>query len=81
MKTKIGILGYGNLARGVEAAVGRSGDMELRAVFTRRDPAAVKIASEGVPVLPVSAAEEMTGDIDVLILCGGSATDLPVQTK
>ena len=81
MKTRIGILGYGNLARGVEAAVKRSGDMELAAVFTRRDPAGVKIATEGVPVLPVSRADEMTGEIDVLILCGGSATDLPEQTK
>lgn len=77
---KIGILGYGNLGRGVECAIAKNTDMELAAVFTRRDPETVKILTEGVPVLPVDKAKEMKNDIDVLILCGGSATDLPTQT-
>lgn len=79
-KIRIGILGYGNLAKGVEAAVKQSPDMELAAVFTRRDPSAVRIQTETARVLSVEKAEEMTEEIDVLILCGGSATDLPVQT-
>lgn len=77
---KIGILGYGNLGRGVELAVAQNPDMELAAVFTRRNPDAVKILTNGVPVLPIDKANEMKDEIDVLILCGGSATDLPVQT-
>ena len=77
---KIGILGYGNLGRGVELAVAQNPDMELAAVFTRRNPDAVKILTDGVPVLPIDKAKEMKDEIDVLILCGGSATDLPVQT-
>lgn len=77
---KIGILGYGNLGRGVELAVAQNPDMELAAVFTRRNPDAVKILTNGVPVLPIDKAKEMKDEIDVLILCGGSATDLPVQT-
>ena len=77
---KIGILGYGNLGRGVEKAVNASSDQELVAVFTRRDPASVKIASPGVKVLSVYALNDMKDDIDVLILCGGSATDLPEMT-
>lgn len=77
---KIGILGYGNLGRGVELAVAQTPDMELAAVFTRRNPDAVKILTNGVPVLPIDKAKEMKDEIDVLILCGGSATDLPVQT-
>lgn len=77
---KIGILGYGNLGRGVELAVAQNPDMELAAVFTRRNPDDVKILTNGVPVLPIDKAKEMKDEIDVLILCGGSATDLPVQT-
>ena len=77
---KIGIFGYGNLGRGVECAIRQNPDMELAAVFTRRRPDTVKILTAGVPVLPADEAEKMKDDIDVLILCGGSATDLPVQT-
>ena len=77
---KIGILGYGNLGRGVEKAVNFNKDQELVAVFTRRDPAGVQIATPGVSVLSVDALSDMRDDIDVLILCGGSATDLPEMT-
>lgn len=77
---KIGILGYGNLGRGVECAVRQNPDMELAAVFTRRDPKEVKILTESAAVCRVSEAEQWKEKIDVLILCGGSATDLPVQT-
>ncbi|HCB93335.1 MAG TPA: diaminopimelate dehydrogenase [Selenomonas sp.] len=80
MSIRIGILGYGNLGRGVEFAVKEQEDMELVAVFTRRDPASVKIATENVPVISASKAAEWRDKIDVLVLCGGSATDLPVQT-
>ena len=80
MTIKIGILGYGNLGRGVECAISQNQDTELRAVFTRRDPENISIKTEGVPVLSISDAEKMKDEIDVLILCGGSATDLPVQT-
>ena len=80
MKTRIGILGYGNLGRGVEYAVQETNDMELVAVFTRRDPSAVTIQTENVPVLSVNEIMDWTDKIDVLVLCGGSATDLPVQT-
>ncbi len=78
--TRIGILGYGNLCRGVEAAIAQNDDLELAAVFTRRDPAGLTIRTPGVPVLPALEAPAWTDRIDVLILCGGSATDLPVQT-
>ena len=78
--TRIGILGYGNLGRGVECAVKNASDMELAAVFTRRDPASVKIRTAGVPVVSADEAEKWKDRIDVLILCGGSATDLPVLT-
>jgi len=77
---KIGILGYGNLGRGVELAVKENADMELAAVFTRRKPESVKIQTANVPVLSVDAAKDWTEKIDVMILCGGSATDLPEQT-
>ena len=77
---RIGILGYGNLGRGIECAVKQNDDMELAAVFTRRDPASVKIQTEGVPVYKAEEAIAHKDEIDVLILCGGSATDLPVQT-
>ena len=80
MSIKIGILGYGNLGRGVECAIKQNPDMELAAVFTRRNPDDVKILTEGVKVYPVDEMEKMKDSIDVLILCGGSATDLPVQT-
>ena len=80
MKTKIGILGYGNLGRGTEIAVAAAEDMELAVVFTRRNPSEVKILTPDVPVVNVSEIEKWEGKIDVLVLCGGSATDLPVQT-
>ena len=80
MKTRIGILGYGNLGKGVELAVQKTGDMELAAVFTRRDPSAVTLLTPGVPAVSASQLPEWKDKIDVLILCGGSATDLPVQT-
>ena len=80
MKTRIAILGYGNLGRGVEAAIAQNDDLELVAVFTRRDPAGLTLRTPGVPVLPVEKASDMKEAIDVLLLCGGSATDLPVQT-
>ncbi|WP_102493974.1 diaminopimelate dehydrogenase [Selenomonas felix] len=76
---RIGILGYGNLGRGVEYAVEANPDMELAAVFTRRDPASVKPRTQ-VPVVAASKAAEWKNKVDVLILCGGSATDLPKQT-
>ena len=77
---RIAILGYGNLGRGVESVVRQNPDMELVAVFTRRAPESLKIQTSGVPVLHVDDAPKMKDEIDVLILCGGSATDLPVQT-
>lgn len=77
---RIGIFGYGNLGRGVECAVAKNKDMELVGVFTRRDPAGVKVRTPGVKVYHESALADMTNDIDVLVLCGGSATDLPEQT-
>ncbi len=77
---KVGILGYGNLGRGVECAVKNSEDMELVAVFTRRDPSSVKLLTEGVPVVEIGKALDWKEKIDVMILCGGSATDLPQQT-
>ena len=80
MAIKIGILGYGNLGRGVECAIKHNPDMELAAVFTRRDPKTVKILTENVPVYSADQAAQMKDSIDVLILCGGSATDLPEQT-
>ena len=76
---KVGIVGYGNLGRGVEAAVQRAGDMELIAIFTRRDPAAIETASN-VQILGMEKIDEMAEKIDVLVLCGGSATDLPEMT-
>ena len=77
---KIGIYGYGNLGKGIENAIRQNSDMSLIAVFTRRDPSQLKIASDGVPVCHVSDVEKYTDKIDVMILCGGSATDLPEQT-
>lgn len=77
---RIGIYGYGNLGKGVEYAIKRSKDCELKAVFTRRDPSTVKITTEGVPVYKADEAAAHKDEIDVLILCGGSANDLPVQS-
>ena len=79
-KIRIGIVGYGNIGRGVEQSIKRNDDMELKAVFTRRDPASVKIQTEGAEVKHFDDMEAMKDDIDVMILCGGSATDLPKQT-
>ena len=80
MTIKIGIMGYGNLGRGIECAVKYNPDMELAAVFTRRDPASVRILTEGAQVCRADEIADWQGKLDVVILCGGSATDLPVQT-
>ena len=80
MTIRVGIMGYGNLGRGVECALKQNPDMELTAVFTRRDPGSVKILTEGVNVYPAKDAKDLADQVDVLILCGGSATDLPEQT-
>ena len=77
-KIKIGIVGYGNIGRGVEQAIKRNDDMELKAVFTRRAPETVAIQTETAEVKPFDDMEAMKDQIDVMILCGGSATDLPV---
>ena len=78
-KIRIGSVGYGNIGRGVEQAIKRNEDMELAAVFTRRDPASVKVATEGAKVVHMDDMLSMKGDVDVMVLCGGSATDLPVM--
>ena len=80
MSIRVGIVGYGNLAKGVEASIKENSDMSLVAIFTRRDPSSVKINTENVPVLNMAKAEDYKDMIDVLIICGGSATDLPEQT-
>ena len=80
MSIRIGIFGYGNLVRGVESAIRQNNDMELVAVFTRRDPQNVKLQTKGVAVYRTDDVLNYINDIDVMILCGGSATDLPVQT-
>ena len=80
MSIRIGILGYGNLGRGVECAIRQNPDMELVAVFSRRDPDKVSIFTETAKVCHVSELANWKDKIDVVILCGGSATDLPVQT-
>ncbi len=80
MSIRVGILGYGNLGRGVEASIAQNPDMELKAVFTRRNPETLKIETQSAKVLHIDEAKNMTNDIDVLIICGGSATDLPEQT-
>ena len=77
-KIRIGIVGYGNIGRGVEQSIKRNDDMELAAVFTRRDPATVSIQTEGAAVKHFDDMVSMKGEVDVMILCGGSATDLPV---
>ena len=80
MSIRIGILGYGNLGRGVECAIRQNPDMELAAIFTRRNPEDVKILTNTAKVCPAGEAAQWKDQIDVLILCGGSATDLPKQT-
>lgn len=77
---KIGILGYGNLGKGVEAAIRQNDDMELTCIITRRDPKSITPRTEGVKVYSVEEIESLKDQIDVLVLCGGSATDLPEQT-
>ncbi|MCI7739766.1 MAG: diaminopimelate dehydrogenase [Lachnospiraceae bacterium] len=79
-KIRIGIIGYGNIGRGVEAAIRHNADCELAGVFTRRDPSTVKITTEGGKVYSVNDLSSMKDAIDVCIICGGSATDLPKQT-
>ena len=81
MAIRIGILGYGNLGRGVELAVSKNDDMELAGIFTRRDPSTVKTQFEGTSVRSAKELEDgKADDIGVLVICGGSATDLPKQT-
>ena len=80
MSIKIAILGYGNLGRGIELAIKQNDDMELVAVFSRRQPSSVNILTKGVPVYHVDEILKHKDNIDILILCGGSATDLPKQT-
>ena len=77
---RVGIFGYGNLGKGVECAIAKNDDMELVAVFTRRVPETVAVKTSGVKVYHEDALKDMTNEIDVLVLCGGSATDLPEQT-
>ena len=79
MGIRVGIYGYGNLGRGVELALAQNEDMQAVCVFTRRDPATLQTIT-GIPVYACTQAEQMKNDIDVMILCGGSATDLPTQT-
>lgn len=80
MNIRIGIMGYGNLGRGVECAIRQNPDMTLAAVFTRRAPESLTLLTPGVPVVSAENAPSFAGDIDVMILCGGSATDLPEQS-
>ena len=80
MSIRIGIFGYGNLGRGIENAIRQNPDMTLTAVFTRRDPSTLTIGTKDVPVVHVKDVEAYADKIDVMILCGGSATDLPEQT-
>ena len=80
MTIRIGIMGYGNLGRGIENAIHDNPDMQLQVVFTRRNPDNVKICTAGVPVVEAKDIEKWTDKIDVLVLAGGSATDLPKQT-
>ena len=77
---RVGIYGYGNLGRGVETAIQANSDMELVAVFTRRDPSTLKIKTEGIPVVSSADILAWKDKIDVLVICGGSATDLPKMT-
>ena len=77
---RIGIYGYGNLGKGVELAIRQNPDMELFGVFTRRDPTSLQLMTEGAKAYAAQDIEKYTDAIDVLIICGGSATDLPVMT-
>lgn len=79
-KIRVGIAGYGNLGKGVELAIRQNDDMELAGIFTRRDPSTLTPLTEGAPVYHIDDAKNMQEKIDVLIICGGSATDLPEQT-
>lgn len=79
MTIRIGIAGYGNLGRGVEAAIAQNEDMKLVGVFSRRDPASVRLLDAGIPVHPMDRIGDFRNDIDVMILCGGSKQDLPEQ--
>ena len=79
-RIRIGIIGYGNLGRGVELALAQNEDMKLCGVFTRRAPESLTLLTPEVPVYHIDSLEAMTDRFDVMILCGGSATDLPVQT-
>ncbi|MDD4371785.1 MAG: diaminopimelate dehydrogenase, partial [Anaerostipes sp.] len=79
-KVRIGIIGYGNIGRGVETAIKQNADCEMAGVFTRRDPASLSILTEGGSVYSVDDLADHKEDIDVCIICGGSATDLPKQT-
>ncbi len=78
-KIRIAIAGYGNLGRGTEAAIAQTSDMELKAVFTRRDPGGVTLLDPSIPVYSLDDVGNHQGEIDVLILCGGSKNDLPEQ--
>lgn len=80
MTIRAGILGYGNIGRGIETAIAKADDISLEAVFTRRDPKDVSVKTEGVPVVNVKDIRDWEGKIDIMMLCGGSATDLPEQT-
>ena len=80
MMIKIGIVGYGNLARGAESAIAQNNDMELVAVFTRRNPSTVQVQSNNIPVVSLSEIAQWKDRIDILLLCGGSASDLPRMT-
>ena len=77
---RVGISGYGNLGKGLECVIRQNPDMELAAVFTRRDPASIKLMTEGAAVYSAEDILLHKDDIDVLVVCGGSATDMPVQT-
>jgi len=76
---RVGIVGYGNVGKGVEKAVASAGDMELWGVFTRRDPKTLKLRNESVPIYSLNDASNMIGEIDVMVLCGGTSTDLKEQ--
>lgn len=80
MKIRVGIMGYGNIGRGAECAIKQNADMELVAVFTRRKPEELKILTPTAKVYPIEEAEKMGNEIDVMLLCGGSAKDLPIQS-
>ena len=78
-KIRIGILGYGNLGKGVELGIVQNQDMELVGVFSRRDPASLKLITENAKAYHINEAKDMTDIIDVMILCGGSKSDLWIR--